>query len=114
MHGKTSPIHHDGKGIFSGLPVPFEATRYHSLSIREDSVPECLDVVARSDDQIIMGIRHRELPYWGVQFHPESILTPTGERLLANFLESAGLKSAGPESTPLASGKAGNEARVGT
>ena len=114
MHGKTSMIHHESDGIFSGLPVPFEATRYHSLSVREDSVPECLQIVARSDDQTIMGIRHREFPYWGVQFHPESILTPTGERLMANFLESAGLESAGLESTLLESGQSGKEARVGT
>ena len=119
MHGKTSMIHHDGGGIFSGLPVPFEATRYHSLIVREDSVPECLDIVARSDDQTIMAIRHRELPYWGVQFHPESILTPSGERLMSNFLESAGLESAGlesagRESTSAESGKARNEAGIGT
>ena len=95
MHGKTSPIHHDGEGIFSGLPVPFEATRYHSLIVREDSVPDSLRVVARSDDEIIMGVCHRDRPYWGVQFHPESILTRSGEQLLSNFIGMTGLETTG-------------------
>ncbi|MBN1807685.1 MAG: aminodeoxychorismate/anthranilate synthase component II [Planctomycetes bacterium] len=88
MHGKTSPIHHDGKGVFADLPNPFTATRYHSLIVPEDSLPACLEVSARSDDHSeIMGVRHREMPVEGVQFHPESILTDTGSRLFANFLE---------------------------
>jgi len=99
MHGKTSPIHHDGEGLFSGLPVPFEATRYHSLTVREDSLPDSLRVVARSDDETIMGICHRERPYWGVQFHPESILTGCGEQLLSNFIGMMDLETARIEST---------------
>ena len=85
MHGKTSTIEHDGKGVFAGLPALFEATRYHSLVIEEASRPEELDVSARSEDGEIMGVRHRELPIEGVQFHPESILTNVGKQLLANF-----------------------------
>jgi anthranilate synthase/aminodeoxychorismate synthase-like glutamine amidotransferase len=86
MHGKTSSITHDGRGIFSGLPNPFTATRYHSLLVEEDSLPDCLEVTARSDDGVIMGLRHRECDISGVQFHPESILTTGGHRLLANFI----------------------------
>ena len=86
MHGKTSLVRHDETGLFAGLPNPLEATRYHSLVIAEDSLPECLEVCARTDDQEIMAVRHRELPIRGVQFHPESILTGAGKRLLANFL----------------------------
>jgi anthranilate synthase/aminodeoxychorismate synthase-like glutamine amidotransferase len=86
MHGKTSEIHHDGQGIFSGLPNPFVATRYHSLVVDPDSVPEELMVTATSTDGVIMGLRHRELPVEGVQFHPESVLTVSGPALLANFL----------------------------
>jgi anthranilate synthase/aminodeoxychorismate synthase-like glutamine amidotransferase len=86
MHGKTSSIAHDGRGVFSGLPNPFVATRYHSLVVRRDSVPDCLEVSAESDDGLVMGLRHRELPVEGVQFHPESILTESGHELLANFL----------------------------
>jgi anthranilate synthase/aminodeoxychorismate synthase-like glutamine amidotransferase len=86
MHGKTSEISHDGRGIFAELPNPFVATRYHSLCIRPDSVPACLDLLAHSEDGTIMGMRHRELPYWGVQFHPESVLTEVGGRLMSNFL----------------------------
>ena len=86
MHGKTSPIHHDGRGVFAGLPDPFEATRYHSLVIEEESCPEVLEGTARTPDGEIMGVRHRELPLEGVQFHPESILTGEGKRLLGNFL----------------------------
>lgn len=86
MHGKTSLIHHDGRGVFCGLPDPFQATRYHSLAIAEDSLPDCLEVTARTDDGEIMGVRHRELPVVGVQFHPESIETHEGHRLLDNFL----------------------------
>jgi len=86
MHGKTSTIEHDGKGVFEGLPARFEATRYHSLVIDEGSRPKELDVTARSEDGEIMGVRHRDLPVEGVQFHPESILTRVGKELLANFL----------------------------
>jgi anthranilate synthase/aminodeoxychorismate synthase-like glutamine amidotransferase len=87
MHGKTSPILHDGKGVFAGLPSPFEATRYHSLIVRRDSVPEVLEITAETAEKEIMGLRHREYPIHGVQFHPESILTPEGKQLLKNFLE---------------------------
>ncbi len=86
MHGKTSLIHHDGRTIFAGLPNPFEATRYHSLVIRPDSVPDCLEVSAWADGGVIMGVRHREYPVEGVQFHPESILTAVGKDLLRNFV----------------------------
>ena len=87
MHGKTSEIHHDGKYIFKNLPNPFTATRYHSLAIDRESLPPSLEVVARSEDDEIMGIRHRELSVYGVQFHPESVLTNAGKELLKNFLE---------------------------
>ena len=90
MHGKTSPIHHDQSGVFEGLPTPLEATRYHSLVVEPGSCPPGLEVSARSPDGEIMGLRHRELPVEGVQFHPESILTPEGKRLLANFLSRCG------------------------
>jgi anthranilate synthase/aminodeoxychorismate synthase-like glutamine amidotransferase len=90
MHGKTSPIHHDQSGVFEGLPTPLAATRYHSLVVDPDSCPEALEVSARSPDGEIMGLRHRKLPVEGVQFHPESILTPEGKRLLANFLSRCG------------------------
>ncbi len=86
MHGKTSEIHHCGTGIFKGLPDPFVATRYHSLVVAADSVPIQLGVTATSGDGVIMGLRHLTLPIEGVQFHPESILTPSGPSLLANFL----------------------------
>ena len=86
MHGKTSPILHQDDGVFAGLPSPFEATRYHSLVIRPESVPACLEVNARTAEGEIMGIRHRDFPVHGVQFHPESILTSEGKRLLENFL----------------------------
>ena len=86
MHGKTSCIEHDGKGVFEGLPASFEATRYHSLVIEEASRPDDLEISARSEDGEIMGVRHRKLPIEGVQFHPESILTSVGKDLLANFL----------------------------
>jgi anthranilate synthase/aminodeoxychorismate synthase-like glutamine amidotransferase len=85
MHGKTSPIHHDGEYLFAGLPVPFQATRYHSLIV-EEPLPEPLKRTAFTDEGELMGLRHRELPIFGVQFHPESILTPDGKRLLRNFL----------------------------
>ena len=88
MHGKTSMIHHDGQSVFRGLPNPFEATRYHSLVVRRETLPECLVVTAETDEREVMGIRHRELPVEGVQFHPESVLTEAGKRLLRNFVES--------------------------
>jgi len=87
MHGKTSPIHHDSKGVFAGLPNPFEATRYHSLIIEKESCPDCLEITAYAADDEIMGIRHKKLAVFGVQFHPESILTTHGKKLLNNFLE---------------------------
>jgi anthranilate synthase/aminodeoxychorismate synthase-like glutamine amidotransferase len=90
MHGKTSEIHHSGRGVFAGLPDPFTATRYHSLVVARDSVPDVLEITAESEDGLVMGLRHREFPIEGVQFHPESILTTGGHRLLANFLGGAG------------------------
>jgi len=86
MHGKTSLIHHDGMGIYAGLPDPFEAVRYHSLIVQPETVPDCLEVTAHTDTGEIMGIRHREYLVEGVQFHPESVLTPVGLDLLRNFL----------------------------
>ena len=87
MHGKTSPITHDGKGVFTNLPNPFEAMRYHSLVVSEATLPACLEITAKSDQDELMGLRHRELPIEGVQFHPESIMTPDGVQLLKNFLD---------------------------
>ena len=86
MHGKTSPILHDGRNIFAGLPSPFDAMRYHSLLVAADSIPSCLEVSARTAEGEVMGLRHRTFPIEGIQFHPESIGTPEGKRLLANFL----------------------------
>jgi anthranilate synthase/aminodeoxychorismate synthase-like glutamine amidotransferase len=86
MHGKTSTISHDGRGVFAGLPDPFTATRYHSLVVERSSVPAVLEITAESEDGLVMGLRHRDLPVEGVQFHPESILTDSGHDLLANFL----------------------------
>ena len=87
MHGKTSQIHHDGRSVFARLPDPFTATRYHSLVVERNSVPESLEISAWTDDGIVMGLRHRQYPLEGVQFHPESILTTVGKDLLRNFLE---------------------------
>ncbi|MGA2286259.1 MAG: aminodeoxychorismate/anthranilate synthase component II [Dehalococcoidia bacterium] len=87
VHGKLSQIYHDGKGVYRGLPNPFPATRYHSLAVRRDSVPACLEISAWTDSGVVMGLRHRELAVEGVQFHPESIMTPAGKMLLKNFLE---------------------------
>ncbi len=87
MHGKTSPIRHNGKELFEGMPNPFAATRYHSLVIERKTMPACLEVTAETAEGEIMGIRHRELPIWGVQFHPESILTDSGRMILHNFLK---------------------------
>ena len=86
MHGKTSAIHHQGTGVFAGLPSPLEATRYHSLVVDRDSVPAVLEITAETSDGVVMGLRHRELDVEGVQFHPESILTHSGHELIANFL----------------------------
>jgi anthranilate synthase component 2 len=88
MHGKTSPIHHRGEGVFRGLPDGFSATRYHSLAIERASLPDCLEITAETEDGEIMGVRHRDLPVEGVQFHPESVLTEHGHDLLRNFLQS--------------------------
>jgi anthranilate synthase/aminodeoxychorismate synthase-like glutamine amidotransferase len=91
MHGKTSPVNHDGKGVFAGLPTPLTCTRYHSLIVAEEGLPDELEITARSggadDDPIIMGLRHRSLPVEGVQFHPESVLTEGGRQMIRNFLE---------------------------
>jgi anthranilate synthase component 2 len=86
VHGMTARIMHDGEGVYRGLPQGFEATRYHSLVIEPDSIPECLTVTSRTEDGVIMGVRHKELPVEGVQFHPESVLTGSGKVLLKNFL----------------------------
>jgi anthranilate synthase/aminodeoxychorismate synthase-like glutamine amidotransferase len=96
MHGKTSAISHDGKGVFEGLPEPFEAIRYHSLAIEPDSVPDQLEVTARSESGVIMGVRHRTLAIEGVQFHPESIVTTVGHDLLRNFLRAEPATAAEP------------------
>ena len=90
LHGKTSLVHHEGAGVLAGLPDPFVATRYHSLSIRPDTLPSELEVTGRTDSGVIMAVRHRELPIEGVQFHPESVLTEHGHRLLANWMAAAG------------------------
>jgi para-aminobenzoate synthetase component II len=87
MHGKTSPIKHNGKDLFKDLPSPFQATRYHSLVIKRETIPGCLEITAETEEGEIMGVRHREYPIWGVQFHPESILTENGRTILKNFLE---------------------------
>ncbi|MEN2746181.1 aminodeoxychorismate/anthranilate synthase component II [Sphingomonas sp. T9W2] len=94
MHGKTSPIEHDGTGLFAGLPSPFTATRYHSLIVTK--IPDCLTVNATASDGSVMGFRHRDLPIHGVQFHPESIATEHGHAMLANFLKDAGLPATMP------------------
>ena len=87
MHGKVSPVEHDGKTIFAGLPNPFPAGRYHSLLVRPESLPSCLEVSARTAEGEIMGLRHRDYPVEGIQFHPESVLTPQGKRIFRNFLK---------------------------
>jgi anthranilate synthase/aminodeoxychorismate synthase-like glutamine amidotransferase len=90
VHGKASPIHHRGEGILSGLPTPFEAGRYHSLVVDADAVPDELEITATAGDGLVMALQHRTLPRFGVQFHPESILTPEGPRLVRNFLDLVG------------------------
>ncbi|MEB3321979.1 MAG: aminodeoxychorismate/anthranilate synthase component II [Synechococcaceae cyanobacterium] len=93
MHGKTSPVHHSGQGVFAGLPEPLTATRYHSLIAERETLPECLEITAWLEDGTIMGLRHRDYPHLqGVQFHPESVLTESGHELLANFLQLAAAK----------------------
>ncbi len=87
MHGKVSPIQHDGRDLFQGMPNPFNATRYHSLVIQRDTLPDCLEITAETGEGEIMGVRHRQHPIWGVQFHPESILTEHGRTILQNFLK---------------------------
>jgi anthranilate synthase component II len=91
MHGKVSPIKHDGKGLFKDIPTPYNATRYHSLCAVGE-LPDCLEISATTEDGLVMGVRHKELPVYGVQYHPESILTEHGHKLLENFLKLAGLK----------------------
>jgi anthranilate synthase/aminodeoxychorismate synthase-like glutamine amidotransferase len=93
MHGKTSLVEHDGAGVFAGLPSPLTATRYHSLVVAADRVPDCLVVTARTPDGVVMGVRHTTLPVEGVQFHPESILTAAGHQLLRNFLATVGARN---------------------
>ena len=109
MHGKTSQIFHEGEGVFRGLPRPFEATRYHSLVIESATCPPVLEVTARTADGEIMGVRHRELPLEGVQFHPESILTREGKHLLANFSSAAGWARHEPASSARARGSRGRD-----
>lgn len=94
MHGKTDLMHHTGKGVFAGLPSPLRATRYHSLTVDRDSLPDCLEITAETGDGIVMGLRHRTLPIEGVQFHPESIASEQGHAMLRNFLRMAGLETA--------------------
>ncbi len=102
MHGKTSEVEHDGTGVLEGLPSPFTATRYHSLAVLEDTVPSSLLVNGRTSSGVVMSLRHRELPLYGVQFHPESVLTQGGHRLLANWLASCGDPGAVERSTGMA------------
>ena len=92
MHGKTSPIVHEGRSLFAGLPSPFTATRYHSLAVKRETLPDCLEITAWTEDGEIMGLQHRSRPIHGVQFHPESIATEHGHAMLANFLDIAGVK----------------------
>ena len=96
VHGRASPIHHGSRGLFAGLPSPMAGARYHSLMADEASLPECLEITARTDNGTIMAVQHRNLPVFGLQFHPESILTDSGYPLLANFLRLAGLSVLSP------------------
>ncbi|MGD8326203.1 MAG: aminodeoxychorismate/anthranilate synthase component II [Sphingomonadales bacterium] len=97
MHGKTSMILHEGKSVFKQLPSTFEATRYHSLIVERESLPDCLEITAETDDGLIMGLQHKTLPFHGVQFHPESIATHHGHQLLSNFLDIAQIKHESPK-----------------
>ena len=99
IHGKTSFVEHDEKGVFSGLPSPIKAGRYHSLAVDEASIPDCLDITARSEDGEIMGLRHCELPIETVQFHPESVLTPYGDAMIKNFIDQAAARRTAGNST---------------
>ena len=90
VHGKSSPLHHDGRGIYEGLPQNIPVARYHSLIVERESLPDCLEISSELEDGTIMGLRHKEYPVEGIQFHPESILTPEGHKMLANFLNSLG------------------------
>ncbi len=92
MHGKTSPVINDGKTIFAGLPNPFPAGRYHSLIVKRETLPDCLEISAHTEEGEIMGLRHKEFPVEGIQFHPESVLTPQGKRIIKNFLKYTGRK----------------------
>ena len=112
LHGKTSLVHHDGAGVLAGLPDPFVATRYHSLSIRPDTLPAELEVTGRTESGVIMAVRHRELPVEGVQFHPESVLTEGGHRMLANWMAAAGHPVAEPVVAALTAETAAVSARA--
>jgi anthranilate synthase/aminodeoxychorismate synthase-like glutamine amidotransferase len=100
MHGKTSEVRHAGAGVFAGLPNPLTATRYHSLVVARDSVPACLEITAEAEDGVVMGLRHRDFPIEGVQFHPESILTDAGHDLLRNFLSRTSVPAAARSGSP--------------
>lgn len=102
MHGKTSEVQHDGKGVLAGLPKPFTATRYHSLAVVPDTVPPTLEITGRTEGGVVMALQHRELPLYGVQFHPESVLTQGGHRLLANWLAVCGDEGAVERSAGMA------------
>lgn len=101
MHGKTSQVTHDGSAFYEGVPQPFRATRYHSLAVVDMTVPDELVVTSRTEGGVIMGLRHRDQPVFGVQFHPESVLTEGGYQMLGNWLESAGLAGAAERATGL-------------
>jgi para-aminobenzoate synthetase component 2 len=102
LHGKTSEVHHDGSGVLAGLPEPFTATRYHSLAVLPETLPDEIEVTGRTESGVVMAMRHRELPIEGVQFHPESVLTEGGHTMLANWLAACGLPSALEKAPPLA------------
>jgi para-aminobenzoate synthetase component 2 len=102
LHGKTSEVHHKGTGVLSGLPDPFTATRYHSLAVLPETLPDEIEVTGRTESGVVMAMRHRDLPIEGVQFHPESVLTEGGHTMLANWLAACGLASALEKAPPLA------------
>lgn len=101
MHGKTSLVEHEGKGVFAGLPSPFTATRYHSLAAAADTIPDVLEVTAHTHSGVVMGLQHKSAPLWGVQFHPESVLTEGGYQMLGTWLESLGLAGASEKASHL-------------